>query len=54
MVSKGAGSKAQTFPGASPNAAVMPKTLLCFEVLGFATLLPKQTLAVPHFRSPPA
>lgn len=53
-VSKGAGSRAQTFPGAMPNPAVMPKTLLCFEVLRFSTLLLKHTLSLPHFRSPPA
>lgn len=53
-VSKGAGSRAQTFPGAMPNLTVTPKTLLCSEVLRFATLLLKHTLSLPHFRSPPA
>lgn len=41
MESKCACSRDQTFPGAVPNAPVMPKILIGFEMLGFATLLPR-------------
>lgn len=54
MESKCAGSKEQTFPGAMPNAPVMSKILNWFEMLGFATLLPKQTLSGLLFSSPPS
>lgn len=43
--SKRAGSRKQIFPGAMPNAPVMPKILIWVEMLGSATLLPKQTLS---------
>lgn len=54
MESECAGSREQRFPGAMPNAPVMQKILIWFEMLGFATLLLKHTLSGLLFSSPPS